>query len=284
MDTLFNGDDEDQDSDESGIFNQDEFDNEPVTEETSGDEFVESLVTPEVQEAADEEQSTDYMLDVDQRLEVAGYYRELCRTSLFTQSTPAARIVEREHRKFIRGRLEELLSIRPEAPPVAAPVSQFSDVEVAAIKILIASMRQKGMIPDAPPPVTAPRRAPTPPPAAPPVKQPARPAPAVQRVRQAVTPQAAVTAAPAPRAAQQRPSAPAKKKPGRPPVAVQMEQKKVVMKSDGTKVITTAQRIQRPAGMVPFPDSPEAMTAATHTLSAQQAAKIEKNARTTLQK
>src|SRR4051812_13332832 len=96
------------------IFDSDEFDyrEEEVTPASAASEILASLQPAPAPSAPESEpESDDYMALVDQRLEVAQYYRLLLGAPLFDKDTLASRIVEREHRAFIRERLEILLSI-----------------------------------------------------------------------------------------------------------------------------------------------------------------------------
>lgn len=122
--------------------------------DTAADEVLESL-----EDAVQEEQlDTDPELaDVDLRLETADYYREILKHEFFDTTSPnvspAAGVVDREIRVFIRERLEVLLGIRnPRTPESVA--GQFEEDEVQALKIVAAKLLQKpGLIQDVRPTV-----------------------------------------------------------------------------------------------------------------------------------
>lgn len=221
-----------------------------------------------------EEDDTEYMADVDQRLEVATYFRTLLRQSLFSDASSAARIVERKVRVFVKEQLEILLSLRPEAAPAAVVVPQFDEAEVAALKMVAARLIKK---PDLAPP------APTVKPVAVP------PAPRVPTVvpavvtRRPAAPLAAVPAAPAVRSAAPAPSQAVKptrgrpRGPAKPAAGPKLEEVRLIAHPDDPSVMveTRHKRIQRPAGAIPFPSegAMEAAIAATAHRSAGSIAK-----------
>ncbi len=260
------------------VFDTDEYSSAPDEEETTdAEDSADEIVAQLTDEVVEEEGAPDdsYLLEVDKRLEVATYYRSLLRNPLFDQVTPASEIVEREHKRFIRERLEVLMSIRPAAPaPVVVAKSEFTPEEVTAIKVLIGQMRKKGMIAAAEPtPVAA-----TPAPVAPPApRRTANPAP-----RPAPTVAPARTPAPVPAQAATPPAQPAtrptaqKAKPGKPATKKEtpaLTKKVIAQNPDDPEQVReiTVQRIQRPSGAIPFPSSNQAMEAATHRAAMVQA-------------
>lgn len=115
---------------------------------TNVERIVAQLAQP--QSSEDEEELDDnYMHQVDERLEVTTHYRILLQGSLFDSDSPAARIVEKEVRRFVRNRVEILLGIRREAEVhgPAAPVSlPFTEAEITALKALAgAAMRSPSL-------------------------------------------------------------------------------------------------------------------------------------------
>lgn len=236
------------------------------------DEFVDGLTTPQPQVAEEvPEDDEAYMNNVRERHEVSSHYIQLLEAPLFGNQTAPARIVEREVRKYVRERLEVLLGIRQDRPQVVQQEPLFSDEETASIKLLLASMRAKGMLAAAAPPPVAPAppqavRAASPPPARPAPQVVVRTAPAPIQRTPAVVPTPAVVAAP-PAPAVQKPAAPAAQPKKRGPKATT---KTVVRAYDGKEV--EVHRIQRPSGAVPFPSSDMEMTAATEMAASIQAA------------
>lgn len=72
------------------------------------------------------------LADVDLRLETADYYRAILSHDFFDTASPAAQVVDREIRTFIRERLEVLLGIRSHREVPA----QFEEAEAEALKLL----------------------------------------------------------------------------------------------------------------------------------------------------
>jgi hypothetical protein len=104
----------------------------------TAEEVVQSLEaspTPAIDPAEDPE-----LADVDLRLETADYYRAILNHDFFDVQSPAAQIVDREIRSFIRERLEVLLGLR--TPRVEAE-AQFEEDEVTALKLLAATVLKK---------------------------------------------------------------------------------------------------------------------------------------------
>jgi hypothetical protein len=80
------------------------------------------------------------LADVDRRLEVADHYRAILNHEFFDDTeSPAAQIVDREIRAFVRERLEVLLGLRIPREPVEA-VNPFSDEEIKALKAIAAKV------------------------------------------------------------------------------------------------------------------------------------------------
>jgi hypothetical protein len=221
---------------------------EPATSPAGiADRLVANLSAPLEEDAVDD----DYMGEVDKRLEVTTYYRELLRGSLFGVDTEASRVVEKEVRRFVRDRVEILLGIRaddaPKAPPFVLP---FSEQEVEALKLLAARLIANPSIArpasEKKPEPTV-RQASAPVTKAPPtiVRRPPRP-----------------LALPVVTAPAARPDEPKSKRGAR----AQAVKKTVVNPETGKAVEITKPRVQRPAGALPFP-SPQEMEAIT----AQQA-------------
>ena len=73
---------------------------------------------------------------VDARLEIAMYYRELLRSPLFEENSPASSIVSQEVRDFVKGRLATLMGFgTTSTPTIATPLhSQFSNSECDRVK------------------------------------------------------------------------------------------------------------------------------------------------------
>lgn len=234
-------------------------DPEPVTSSPEPDDnstAAADLVTQITSGAPPEPVDDSYLTDVDRRLEVAQYYRELLRSSLFSEDGTSATIVEREVRAFVRSRLEVLLSIRRDKEP--PPPSQFSETEVQALKIIIRELMKRPDVFSS----TKERK-----PVAPSIRQTvvvAEP-PVVQK---AVAPLPRVTPPTPPRSPVEAPKVvskppeptPEKKRPGRKP-GPQTSLKKTVVDRAGEEHEIEVQRIQRPTGAVPFPSNMEAATA-----------------------
>jgi hypothetical protein len=218
----------------------------------SANALVEALTGSESEDEVDD----SYLNDVDRRLEVAQYYRELLRSPLFDLQNQSASIVEREIRAFVKERLETLLSIRDAKPAPA----QFSEEEAKVLRVLIDKvLRTPGAMPPqdhpAPPPLPMVRKAP-----APPENRSATPALFPPRLT--------------PRPVSSRLE---EKKRGRKPKApvetIATSIKKTVMGNDGKAHEIEVPRIQRPAGAIPFPTNMEAATAAASIAGTQAAAK-----------
>lgn len=101
-----------------------------------GEEFdVDNLV---------EQHTDDELMDVDLRLATADHYRAIVKNKFFAdESTPAAQLVDREMRAFVKNRLEVLLGLRQEREEPVAHVSEFSPEEVSALKALAAKVMGK---------------------------------------------------------------------------------------------------------------------------------------------
>jgi hypothetical protein len=106
---------------------------EPTAVNTLVNALVEKALAPDV---TAEDTDENYMNEADKRLEIATYYRELTRAALFSNTSEASQLVEKEIRDFVRGRLEVLLGIKPENKPTMVFKSPFSEGEVATLKTL----------------------------------------------------------------------------------------------------------------------------------------------------
>jgi len=81
-------------------------------------------------------ESTDIanMSEAERRLDIASYYRQLLRGSIFESNEPGARQVNSELAAFAEGRLQILLGIRADHQPIAIVKPQFSDEEAASLR------------------------------------------------------------------------------------------------------------------------------------------------------
>ncbi len=204
---------------------------------------------------SEDEDDQSYMSEVDKRLEITTYYRELLRGSLFDQATEASQIVEREVRNFVRRRLETLLGIRPEevVPQKPAAVElPFSKEQITALQLFANRLITRDEEPKKPEvrKITAPEP---------------KPAPLLRKAAQPpkAEPQAAIKQA-REEAVRKAPPAPPPEAPAKAPAAATKPQKggkkalaqtKEVVNDEGKTVTITNPRIQRPAGQAPFPDA-----------------------------
>ena len=78
-------------------------------------------------------QETEYMGDVDERIEIAIHYRQLLASELFGNKTKASQIVQEEVRDFIRRRARKLVGIRSEEEKKAPP--PFSPIQITALQM-----------------------------------------------------------------------------------------------------------------------------------------------------
>lgn len=224
-------------------------------QERSGavDDIV-SMLTGTLPEQADD----SYLTDVDRRLEVAQYYRELLRSSLFSEQTTSGGIVEREIRLFIRERLEMLLAIK--ATQVTPAPSQFSEDEVHVLRILVKEVTKRDAF-------QSPEKQ-----AAPPtVKRAALPA--SKEVRRRSPPAGPTMVAVPPPASKPEPSKAPNKRPRKLDSTPAITLKRTVVANDGKDHEIEVQRIQRPSGALPFPSNMELATAAASIGPAQAGAK-----------
>lgn len=224
-----------------------------------------------------------YMGEVDKRLEVASYYREVLNGDLFANGSEAARIVMYEIRAFVRSRLGVLLSIQDNGQPVPG---QLSDEEVQSVKLwaglsqeqftalkLLAEKLVAATGGNSPPQLRT-------------VAPPAAPAPkSAPALVQRQAPVAATINSPP------QPPEPVKRGPGRPPgaknkvklveevVAIDKETGQPLLDAEGNERKVRVQRIQRPAGALPFPSSNAQMAAATQIKATEAAAIISGNPR-----
>jgi len=229
-----------------------------------------------------------YMDDVDQRLEVASYYRTMLVNPLFDNDTKAARQVQFEISGFIREQLGRLLSIGEPSKKVEL----FTDLQLEVLRSLgeltlnhvtALKMIAGKVLGETPPPPEVPVLRATPAPAAPVMRQalaPQRRAPAPAPAPLQTLPQAAPTEAQAPRG------------PGRPPGSknkpkdlTQMVQAvrrhpdgstEELWNKDGSPRMVPVKRIQRPAGALAFPNEAQ-MAQVTAIQAGDHAAKLEQN-------
>lgn len=82
---------------------------------------------------AQEEVNDSYLDEVDTRLEVATYYRELLKAPLFQDSCKASLIVEKEIRDFTHTRLKVLFGISPRPDPITITKSPFNELETSTL-------------------------------------------------------------------------------------------------------------------------------------------------------
>jgi len=173
------------------------------------------------------------MSEAERRLDVASYYRQLLRGSIFESNEPGARQVNAELAAFAEGRLQVLLGIRADHQPVAIVKPQFSDEEAVSLRkfaamseaelkvlraLLATAARSRSVV------GTPPVKAQPAPAKIVPVQQTAKPAPTIRRI---AAPNSAPAPAPvpAPRVARPAPAAqpvqkprPAAQQPAPPPV------------------------------------------------------------------
>jgi len=176
-------------------------------EETVAEEFVASMT----------KQSTDLanMSEAERRLDIASYYRQLLRGSIFESDEPGARQVNSELAAFAEGRLQILLGIRAGDRPIPIVKPQFSDEEAAALRkfaamseselkvlraLLATAARSKSVVGPPPP---KPQPAPA---TAQPVQHAPKPVPTIRKIAAPRATPAPAPAAPAPAPAQ-RPAA-----------------------------------------------------------------------------
>jgi hypothetical protein len=250
----------------------------------SAEEIVAQMLRPSVPqgeaETVDEAMQVaedEYMSEVEQRLEVAACYRTLLTDTFFTTPTTAAKRVTYELRAWVRERLAELVGMAPSKPKMTEAegetlklLADFTPTHLAALKLM--ADKAITMMGHLPPPAPAPAsRLLTKPPAPTLVK---RSAPAA-------------TPAPAPQE-----EAPVKRGAGRPPGAknkpkdsdewVQAirkhadgtEEPLFKKDKDGNMVPQMIRRQKKPMevpGRIPFPNSSQQMSAATHVVASAQA-------------
>jgi hypothetical protein len=241
--------------------------------------------TPQTVAQALESTQDSYMDEVEERLEIAAYYRSALSNPMFDNDTKAARIVQHEFSGFIRQRLGELLGLPGETKKaetfteaqieILRLLGDLTPAHVTAIKMVVARLtgeapapREEPVLRQAKAPVTpAPRPAPAPP----------------QRAAPAPAPAAPVT---------QQAEAP-KRGPGRPPGAKNRPPKDTeqmvpavrkhadgteepLYNKDGSPRMVRVQRIQRPAGMMPFPNDAQ-LSQVTAAQAGARAATLEAN-------
>lgn len=121
-----------------------EFDNEFDTEEPSTEEY-EQAAADAVAEAftGSTDDIDDQLEDVEQRLELASYYRVFLNDNPFNDDSPAATIVGDELKEFVKGRLRVLLGLRAEPTQVKPVELPFNEDEVKALKMIAAKVTGK---------------------------------------------------------------------------------------------------------------------------------------------
>lgn len=209
----------------------------------------------------------DYMNEVDRRLEVASYYRELLRSPLFDNESPAAEIVQNEMRTFATGRLEVLLAIKQErfTPP---PESQFSPDEVQALKAILRELikhpnvlkAKPGAGTDSKPVVPSLRRA------AAPEERNVRPQISTTSPVEVGRTNIPAAKVPPPQKTVRRGTPVPPARTGKPTTL-----KKKVQGNDGEEHEIEVPRVQRPEGSVPFPADMSVHTMASSASSVQAA-------------
>lgn len=273
-------------------FNSEEFDVGESEAQAGGEaeELVQNLTAP----GPDPEPAVDFMGDIDRRLKIASLFRVVLDGNLFEgQEDEDTALVQSEINEFVRSRLRALVGIGGGAGPAFAPVKpQFSDAEAAAIKaaaelaqsgalqalarlgqrevvalqiLAQAAMKQRGLVPEQKKPEAKPA----------PIAAPPKLAP-----RKVPPPAAKSTAPVAAKPVALKPVA----RPGTKPAAGKTKdlKKKVVSRigemdpATGKPYETEVQRIQRPAGMVPFPSDNRALEVAT-AQQAQQSVSVRSN-------
>lgn len=238
-----------------------------------------TVTTPQTVAQALEVTQDSYMNEVEERLEIAAYYRSALSNPMFDNDTKAARIVQHEFSGFIRQRLGELLGL----PGGAKKPETFTDAQIEVLKLLgdltpdhITALRMvASKLVGAPP---APREEPV-------IRQAKAPAPPAPRVAPA-PPQRVQSPAPAPQA---ETSAPPKRGPGRPPGSKNVPMVQAVRKGpDGSeeplfhkdgrpmmvKAVPDPPRRQR--GALPFPNDAQ-MQQITEIQAGARAATLERN-------
>lgn len=115
--------------------------------EAMADQAMADMSTPD----DNQEYSEDYSNEIDKRLEVAAYYQQLRRGSLFTSDTEASRIVEREVRRFVQQRLEVLVGMRAAEPAPQVQVKlPFTEPQITALTVWADRLLKKDPVQEAP--------------------------------------------------------------------------------------------------------------------------------------
>ena len=224
--------------------------------------------------------------EVDKRLEKAIYYREILKTPLFEDASQIAQDVNDEIREFVHTRLQNLMGMKTkeevaqvvnqfdedEANQIRALLSRFDDKELIVLKALAVKFKGKASLIESTPSK----------PSSPIVQKPSRPVPVEKRPDKPVPAprkaqmrrvQQPAAATPAPAVA--RPQGKAATKPGQGKPAGQ-----VINTPDGQKAVKVGRKIYkrelndagqffakdvtpvpRDPSALPFPSSPDAMTA-----------------------
>src|ERR1022692_3692867 len=84
---------------------------EPQLSPSASENIINQLIGQALAPAGAEQPADAYMNDVDMRLEVASYYRELLKAPMFNEATEASLIVEKQIRDFVRNQLGILFGI-----------------------------------------------------------------------------------------------------------------------------------------------------------------------------
>ena len=191
------------DDDPTAVFPEDLDDNTPVPGAPAGyipDAVVERLLSP----VPEEEDYEKVLSQVDRRMRVAHFYRDVLEADLFSEKTAEAKIVQGRIRKFCNDELEVIFGMRS-AQVAATDGGQFSVDEVKVLKELIARLTLAETAKQTKSPVKAVNK----------VQQVQQKAPAVVQIRtqQQSKPPAPAPVAPVPVA----PPSPAAKQPPRDP-------------------------------------------------------------------
>ena len=111
---------------------------EPQLSPSASENIINQLIGQALAPAGAEQPADAYMNDVDMRLEVASYYRELLKAPMFNEATEASLIVEKQIRDFVRNQLGILFGIQPVVTPITVVKSPFNELETATLQDLAA--------------------------------------------------------------------------------------------------------------------------------------------------
>lgn len=246
---------------------------------------------PQTAEEALDSTQSEYMDQVEERLDVAAHYRILLSHPMFDNNTKAANIVSFEVQGFLRQRLGELLGIGGPAKK-----ETFTPAQVESLRLLgdlpaghVTALRlvASRLTGEAPPPREAPTTRPAPAPSAPAT----RPAPAPagpRRTAPAKAPAGPVAAQPArapdiapPRGPGRPPGAKNRPKAGEAPMVQAIRKhpdgtEEPLFDKDGNPRMVRLARVQRPSGAMPFPNEAQ-MSGVTEAQAAGRAHQLEQN-------